>query len=354
MKKDSTIHKISQYALALIPLIKLAPLSIQNESYNLLAFIIVYLIAVFDHSIFRIPFLVIFYSIAFLNSVINPADIASALMLTFAAIYLIAFLAYKKFYQPKSAKQNERKNNTKLNNDRAIVKNDQRQGLPTQKQQYQPTTLQPASIPVKAKLLYPKLLKELQSREIKALVHFTRAENLENIMIYGLCSREVLNRTNVKYRYSDKFRHDACMDAIFTSIEFPNYQMFYKKQLDAPAADWVVLLIDASVLGIRKSRFYKNNSAGFYDCKPCRFYELFDDFPTREAKHLPPYYPTNPQAEVHVIDHIPAEYIKYIAFKDESALCKYMKYIPKEIKAECNTFYFQPRMDWKYNKESLE
>ena len=74
----------------------------------------------------------------------------------------------------------------------------------------------------------------LEQKRIDTLYHFTRTENLENIFQYGIIPREVLDRRRIKSSYNDEFRYDDCLDAVCTSIEFPNYKMFYKLRQENP------------------------------------------------------------------------------------------------------------------------
>ena len=68
----------------------------------------------------------------------------------------------------------------------------------------------------------------IEERNIESLFHFTPVDNLENILKYGLLSINNLNRLGIDYYYNDENRYDDRLDAISTSIEFPNYKMFYK------------------------------------------------------------------------------------------------------------------------------
>jgi hypothetical protein len=93
-----------------------------------------------------------------------------------------------------------------------------------------------------------KIQEVLNARGIAYLCHFTRAENLHSIFTYGLCSRNKLNISGISFVYNDIYRIDGYENAVCTSIEFPNYKMFYKLQKHNPCTDWVVLAISSDVL----------------------------------------------------------------------------------------------------------
>lgn len=82
----------------------------------------------------------------------------------------------------------------------------------------------------------------INRRNIKFLVHFTRLENLDNILTNGIIPRNdmtdqfikpfdfLLNdkESNGKYIYNDDYRYDGKCDYSCFSISFPNNLMFYR------------------------------------------------------------------------------------------------------------------------------
>ena len=62
----------------------------------------------------------------------------------------------------------------------------------------------------------------LKERQIEWLFHFTRAENLPNIMEFGLMPRSKLETFEINFSHNDDYRFDNCTDAVCASIEFPN------------------------------------------------------------------------------------------------------------------------------------
>lgn len=197
----------------------------------------------------------------------------------------------------------------------------------------------------------------MRQRQIDRLYHFTQAENLENIFRYGIVPRTTLDRRRIQSRYNDDYRYDDCKDAVCTSIEFPNYKMFYKLRQDNPETDWAVLRLNAHILCDFECAFCWTNAgdATMYN-EPLEqrmgtkaFLELFGNkpgYPQRENLNINDWYPTNPQAEVLVFGIIPIEYIQSVYFEEHITMQKYQDVIPKEVSASITPNVFRPRTDW--------
>lgn len=205
-----------------------------------------------------------------------------------------------------------------------------------------------------------KLLEQLQ---IDTLYHFTQTDNLYNIFQYGLVSRKELQRNNtINSKFNDNYRYDKCTDAVCTSIEFPNYKMFYKLRMNNPDVDWAVLKLDARIMCDFLCAYCWTNAgdASMYNIPLQQrmgknaFLELFRDYPnypTRRELCIPNYYPTNPQAEVLVFGTIPTTYIQQVYFEDATTFIKYKNIFPyiSDI-LEYNKEVFLPRQDWEFWK----
>ena len=192
-------------------------------------------------------------------------------------------------------------------------------------------------------VLFPEYAEILQARGIRYLTHFTNAENIERIFTFGLYSRRILERMHINYKCNDSNRYDGS-DAICTSVEFPNHKMFYYKRMQHQLDDWAVLWTDARVLMERKARFFTSNAAGV-NAFPLfgvgGFEQLFQG--SSRPQDLPPKFPTDPQAEVQIEDHIPWERIKYVFFQNKRAYYKYCKFIPSTVQVRVNTLPFESR-----------
>jgi len=198
----------------------------------------------------------------------------------------------------------------------------------------------------------------LNERNIKYLYHFTRADNLKSIFEEGLLPRSELEKKKLKFILNDLPRYDKCKEANCTSIEFPNYKMFYNLRDPHPEVNWVVLRIDAkSVINKYECAFchYNAGSSEIYNTSIesrkgkkalFRLYEEVHGMPTREDLGTKKNYPTNPQAEVLVFSTIPQKYIKNVLFEDDYTLQIYKQYIPKQEIALVEMKFFKGREDW--------
>ncbi len=200
--------------------------------------------------------------------------------------------------------------------------------------------------------------KLLRERQIDWLFHFTRAENLFNIFRYGLIPIEILKRRGISVVNNDHIRYDNCDNAICTTIEFPNYKMFYSLRLDNPGVKWAVLRLRADIICDFECAFCTENagSATMFTMSIEKrqgkeaFLKMFEELPngpTRNELGLGDWYTTNPQAEVLVFGEVPIEYIDCVYFETRADLNEYEDIIPEEIEAAVNRELFFGRKDWK-------
>lgn len=203
------------------------------------------------------------------------------------------------------------------------------------------------------------MLSILKERNITDLYHFTRVNNLENILRYGLLPRDCLVENAIDSEFNDDYRLDGCCDAVCTSLEFPNYKMFYPLRENNLNIDWAVVKLDANIICDMPCAFcWENAASSSESSKPINirktreaFLSLFDNkpgYPTRQQCGIPDYYPTNPQAEILVFSEIPIEYFKQICFKDVSTLMKYRDIVTNDIPCRVNSDLFFGRRDWKF------
>lgn len=201
-----------------------------------------------------------------------------------------------------------------------------------------------------------KLLKE---RNIEWLLHFTRAENLPNILKFGLLPRCDLETKSIDVQVNDQYRYDGCEDAICLSVEFPNYKMFYRLRQEDTRVKWVVLLLDANLICDSECAFCHDNagSAKVYNIPLNErmgvraFEKMFNelsDGPTREKLGIESWYPTSPQAEILVFEKVPISYFHSIFFYNNDTLNEYIELIPQGIKAKVDRGLFSYRKDWEY------
>ena len=216
-----------------------------------------------------------------------------------------------------------------------------------------------------------------EERGITTLIHFTRIENLRNISQEGLIGRSLLEERRQQFLFNDNDRVDGHKDAVCLSISFPNYRMFYsireRKKLSEGVdnSQWIVLLLDATVLWELECAFCQRNAAHKTVSsipledrrKPEALKGMFEDFYNIRHQNLsiPQDYPTHPEAEVLVFDPIPVRYIKAIHFWDAASQ---ESWLPSNTGGDyeasgTDRHYFKPRCDyedWKptdFNNEGI-
>ena len=198
-------------------------------------------------------------------------------------------------------------------------------------------------------------------RGIEFLVHFTDARNLPAILSEGLLPLSDLKRRGAQVFVSDPERYDEHPDSISLSIEFPNYQMFYRKQNDDPAREWAVVGLHRSILWELRCAYFPDNAASREfrstedDEAPHRFLELFGDLDgvERSTVGIPAKYPTHPQSEVLAFERIPPEWIEFVHFKADSELFRRALALDAAAgqRVRIDKQYFDPRPDWSYWSE---
>lgn len=162
--------------------------------------------------------------------------------------------------------------------------------------------------------------KIVTQQEISCLVHFTRVENLESIMVHGIVPIATAKEKFQEVHSNDEYRWDGHSDASCLSISFPNSKMFYKYRQADVNADWLVLGVHPSILWLKSCAFCKNNAAKREISsqpldllkQPQSLLSMFqevDGFVSRKEMGLKPFQTTDIQAEVLVFDVIEPQYI---------------------------------------------
>lgn len=204
---------------------------------------------------------------------------------------------------------------------------------------------------------------EVQKREIKHVLHFTKIENLSNILKHGILPRANLDLCNISYHFNDEIRVDYCENASCLSISFPNYKMFYSYRMINPDQEWIVISLSPRLLWEKDCAFCYSNAASSEISaiplddrkKPEAFLKMFDEFdeyPKRSKLRIKDCCPTNPQAEVLVFDVIELGYLQGIFFQNQNAMLSCQKNIEQLKKTPCrfvgNAFSY--RGDYEYWK----
>ncbi|MFH0778953.1 MAG: DarT ssDNA thymidine ADP-ribosyltransferase family protein, partial [Candidatus Eisenbacteria bacterium] len=200
------------------------------------------------------------------------------------------------------------------------------------------------------------------ARSIRSLVHFTRLSNLQSILTHGLLARDALEAKLAHDKIgsiaiNDQQRLDGQWGAVCLSVSFPNYLMFYKYRRSTTES-WVVLTLHPSILWERDCLFCRENAASASMARlsshsrrePKAFESMFEDLDggVRARYELPDHYPTNPQAEVLVLESISPSYIREVHFQSPAALADWTaQATPQTVcRIRADELFFRPRLDW--------
>lgn len=197
-------------------------------------------------------------------------------------------------------------------------------------------------------------------RGIKYLVHFTQEANLESILQRGLVTRDALTLEGFD-RFNDQVRADGT-HAVCLSIGFPNYKMFYGIQKDNPGCDWVILAIAPVALWTLPCAFCTANAAlASVAAIPIdqrqtldAFKAMYADQPGKERDKLgiPSHYPTNPQAEVLMLQGVPRQYVIGVIALNPTQEARLTAKYPG-LKVRVHAGYFRYRSDYAYWKAGV-
>lgn len=92
-------------------------------------------------------------------------------------------------------------------------------------------------------------INEVDKRGITSFYHFTRLENLESILKYGVLSRSYLDYYSLPYVFNDKERYDHYLHGVSLSVSSPNKKLLYKFK-QQHGGTWVLLSISPEVFGL--------------------------------------------------------------------------------------------------------
>ena len=200
---------------------------------------------------------------------------------------------------------------------------------------------------------------ECAKRNITSIYHFTNLENLEAILENGILSILELYHNKIIFKKSDENRFDNMYSYISTSIQFPNYRMFWGLRQKSVSSEWVVIELKPSIIWEKKclffytnaaSRRFKNGSVFEYDTV-VHLEKLFVNlsYAYRADLNIPINYTTDPQAEVLVKDKIETCFIKNIYYNKftENILNIIQKYGDK-FDFKNNKSLFQQRKDYEF------
>lgn len=192
---------------------------------------------------------------------------------------------------------------------------------------------------------------------VKLLFHFTRESNIESILNRGMITRDKLAVEGFD-SFNDNVRADYT-HAVCVSIGFPNYKMWWAIRQDNPDVDWVLFLIEPRALWELSCAFCSANAAlGSISAIPIAhrqtlqaFKGMYDDVPGKERAKLriPQDWPTNPQAEVLMLEGVPTNYIRGVVTLNATQEKRINEQYPG-LKTWVHAGYFRYRKDYEFWK----
>lgn len=205
----------------------------------------------------------------------------------------------------------------------------------------------------------------IDRRNIEFLVHFTRLENLDNILKNGIIPRndmedEFINplasllgnqNPKEKYIYNDNVRLDGKCNYSCFSIEFPNYKMFYSLRQVNKNAKWAVIGFPSDILLKYDCLFYPCNAAdGRVRNEKIELFQGGDALENMfyldgRENFIYDCHPTDVQAEVMIKGIVSPSDIQFVIINDEQIANNYQSNFPniKFIYHSDNTRAFASR-----------
>lgn len=179
-----------------------------------------------------------------------------------------------------------------------------------------------------------KIINFIRNRGITRLCHFTRSENMAQILTSedGIKAVDFLDKE--LYTPNDKLRLDGKKDYINCSVQYPNTWFLDKvKNADPLFKEWVIIFINPLLAALDTSKFCYRNAA--YACGAYiksgyeAFMELFQPTVGRFSRttQMLKCCPTDDQAEVLIYKNIPrSEIIGIAVSSEEQAECEVSRY----------------------------
>lgn len=192
----------------------------------------------------------------------------------------------------------------------------------------------------------------INNRNIQYIYHFSPIENTDNILKYGLVSREEARRQGIPLIITDPYRYDGELNRISASLSFPNYKMRWS--LHQNNINVLIYEIDTRILLTKlDTQFYYTNAANSVFAGADKDYlttndAFLDMFYTNDRVNgLDISYPTDPQAEILVNNNIEKNYIREVISEYYDRMTEVMCKL-NNINYEPKRYLYGPREDWKY------
>lgn len=190
-------------------------------------------------------------------------------------------------------------------------------------------------------------------RGVQVLYHFTRIENLESILKWGILSKAELTKRKITFQENDSNRYDKLLDFTSFSVSFPNYKMLHTLRSRKPSNEYILLEFPVDLISEKWCYFFPDNATKRKDFTHrdgfshlMGMFEFSED--SRSKTGIPYNYPTNPEAEILIVGHIDANKIVRIIFDKAESLFRYQQIVSIRPKLVFDRSYFGPRMDYKF------
>jgi len=204
----------------------------------------------------------------------------------------------------------------------------------------------------------------LAARNITSLFHFTSIKNLESIASNGFLGRETLKNRDLSFTPSDQIRYEPILDGVCFSLSRPNYYMAARKIISGHE----MILLELQGLDELLTSFNFVASPGNFgspilkrkiESWPEEFIggqglmNLFKNPSIREKYAIPDFEPTDPQAEIILLEVIPWRFVKKIYFPNsaeysaEKELRKIVRKLPIGAVLHSQVREVFPDINWK-------
>ena len=195
----------------------------------------------------------------------------------------------------------------------------------------------------------------VHSRGIDFPLHFTQVANFSSIQERGLLSRKSLSELGIKSEVNDEIRYDGELSGISCSIDHTNFKLLCAFNSRNKNRDWVVIALKRSVLWKKECAFCNSNAASrrvtsvpLEKRKGAAAFEgMFRPVPgkpSRASLKLQDSSPTDPQAEVLVLEDIEPEYI-FCTFTPTDDYTAYMRAKYPDFDFMTAEYLFSDRID---------
>lgn len=211
----------------------------------------------------------------------------------------------------------------------------------------------------------------LFARNITSMFHFTSIKNLESIASNGFLGRETLSSKNLIFIPSDEIRYEPILDGVCFSLSRPNYYMAARKKMSGHE----MVLLELHGLSDLLTHYNFVASPGNFGSSilkrkieswPEEFIggqglmNMFGNSMVRRKYSIPDFEPTDPQAEVIMLDGVPWSFVRKIYFPNAATysvndqLTNIVRKLPTEAVLHSQVRDVFPDIDWKDKEVVVE